>query len=143
AKPAPPGRETGPPVAALGRPSVSAASTAAAPVRSAVTAPASSTATSCPSDASESSTTPVTVGRPRAGLLGYEVTHFSEACPAPSAGIARKSPAGYAGTYTFGGIDHSPRAYATNPSRTASTARSGETAASTSAARKRWTTASV
>ena len=69
-------------------------------------------------------------------MPGYDVTHFSEACPAPSAGIARKSPAGYAGTYTFGGIVHSPLAYATNPSRTASTARSGETAASTSRARK-------
>ena len=52
----------------------------------------------CPSEASESSTTPVTVGSPRAGFPGYDVTHFSDAWPAPSAGIARKSPAGYAGT---------------------------------------------
>jgi hypothetical protein len=45
--------------------------------------------------------------------------------------MARKSPAGYAGTYTFGGIVHSPWAYAANASRTAETARSGETASST------------
>jgi hypothetical protein len=64
------------------------------------------------------------------------VTHFNNAWPLPSAGIARKSPAGYAGTYTFGGIDHSPRAYAMKASRTASSARSGETAASTSLAEK-------
>ena len=55
-------------------------------------------------------TIPVTVGRPYAGLPGKDVTHFNSAWPEPSAGIARKSPAGYAGTYTFGGIDHSPRA---------------------------------
>ena len=36
----------------------------------------------------------------------------------------------------MGGIDHSPRAYAMNASRTASTARSGETAASTCSAVK-------
>jgi len=60
-----------PTIAAVpGRPSVSAASTAAAPVRRAVTAPASSIATSLPSDASDRSTSPVTVGRPRAGLPG-------------------------------------------------------------------------
>ena len=81
-------------VRAPGAPSVSAASTAAAPVRSAVTAPASSRASSLPSSASESSTRPVTVGRPRAGLPGNEVTHLSEAWPPPRAGIARKSPAG-------------------------------------------------
>ena len=113
---------------ASARPRTSAASTAAAPVRAAVTAPASSTATSRPSSADETSTTPITVGRPRAGLPGNDVTHFSSACPPPSAGIARKSPAGYAPTYTFGGIVHSPRANATNASRTASTARSGGTA---------------
>jgi hypothetical protein len=117
---------------ASARASVSAASTAAAPVRKAVTAPASSTARSIPFDASDRSTSPVTVGKPCAGFPGNDVTHLSSACPAPSAGIARKSPAGYAGTYTFGGIVHSPRAYATNASRTASTARSGETASYTS-----------
>ena len=85
-------------VSASGRPSVSAASTAAAPVRSDVTAPASSTAFGIPFDASDRSTSPVTVGKPCAGLPGKEVTHFSSACPAPSAGIARKSPSGYAGT---------------------------------------------
>ena len=42
----------------------------------------------------ESSTSPLTVGSPRAGLPGNDVTHFSSACPPPSAGIARKSPAG-------------------------------------------------
>ena len=115
-------------VSASARPSASAASTAAAPVRTAVTAPASSTATSRPSSADDTSTTPITVGSPRAGLPGNDVTHFSSACPPPSAGIARKSPAGYAPTYTFGGIVHSPRANATNASRTASTARSGGTA---------------
>jgi hypothetical protein len=95
---------------ASARPSVSAASTAAAPVRSAVTAAASRSAFGIPSVASESTTIPVTVGSPRAGLPGKDVTHFNSAWPAPSAGIARKSPAGYAGTYTLGGIDHSPRA---------------------------------
>ena len=81
-------------VSASPRPSVSAASTAAAPVRSAVTAAASSTASSDPFAASESNTTPLTVGSPRLGLSGNEVTHFSAAYPAPSTGIARKSPAG-------------------------------------------------
>ncbi len=74
--------------------SVSAASTPAAAVRSAVTAAASSRATSAPVAASESRTTPDTVGRPLAGLPGNEVTHLSRAWPPPSAGIARKSPAG-------------------------------------------------
>jgi hypothetical protein len=77
-----------------GRPSVSAASAAAAPVRSAVTELASNTASTSPVDASERTTIPLTVGRPRAGLPGNDVTHFSSACPPPSAGIARKSPAG-------------------------------------------------
>ena len=81
-------------VSASARPRVSAASTAAAPVRIAVTAAASSTASSRPSAAEETSTTPITVGSPWAGLPGKEVTHFSSACPEPSAGIARKSPAG-------------------------------------------------
>jgi hypothetical protein len=76
----------------------------------------------------------MTVGIPFAGFPGNDVTHFRSACPPPSAGIARKSPAGYAGTYVFGGIVHSPRAYATNASRTASTARSGGTAAYTCSA---------
>ena len=61
------------------RPSVSAASTAAAPVRSAVTAAASKQATSRPSSALESSTSPVTVGSPLAGLPGNDVTHLSAA----------------------------------------------------------------
>ena len=47
-----------------------------------------------PFDASESSTSPVTVGSPCAGLPGNDVTHLSSAWPPPSAGIARKSPAG-------------------------------------------------
>jgi hypothetical protein len=66
-------------VSASSRPSVSAANTAAAPVRNAVTAPASSTATGMPFDASETSTSPVTVGRPSSGLPGNEVTHLSSA----------------------------------------------------------------
>ena len=37
---------------------------------------------------------PLTVGSPRAGLPGNDVTHLSSAWPPPSAGIARKSPAG-------------------------------------------------
>ncbi len=61
------------------RPSVSAASAAAAPVRSAVTAPASSSASTSPVSASESTTSPLTVGSPRAGLPGNDVTHFSSA----------------------------------------------------------------
>ena len=56
--------------------------------------PASRTAWSWPVSASESSTRPVTVGSPRAGLPGNDVTHLSRAWPPPSAGIARKSPAG-------------------------------------------------
>ena len=40
------------------------------------------------------STTPVTVGSPCAGLPGNDVIHLSSAWPPPSAGIARKSPAG-------------------------------------------------
>jgi len=67
-------------------------------VRTAVTAAASSKATSIPFDASDNNTRPVTVGRPFAGLPGKDVTHFNSACPPPSAVIARKSPAGYAGT---------------------------------------------
>jgi hypothetical protein len=81
-------------VSASERPTVSAASTAAAPVLSAVTAPASSTANGTPFEASDRSTTPITVGSPCSGFAGKEVTHLSSACPAPSAGIARKSPAG-------------------------------------------------
>src|SRR6266542_7086959 len=106
-------------VSASSRPSASAPSTAAAPVRKAVTAPASSTALSIPFEASERSTRPVTVGRLFAGLPGNVVTHFSSACPPPRAGIARRSPAGCAGTETFGGIVHSPRAYAMKAARTA------------------------
>ena len=45
----------------------------------AVTAPASRTARSMPFDASETSTTPITVGSPAVGLPGYDVTHFSSA----------------------------------------------------------------
>ena len=36
----------------------------------------------------------ITVGRPRRGFPGNDVTHFSRAWPPPSAGIALKSPAG-------------------------------------------------
>ena len=71
-----------------------AATAAAAPVRSAVTARASSIASGSPVSASETSTMPVTVGSPRRGLTGNEVTHFSIASPSPRTGIARKSPFG-------------------------------------------------
>ena len=79
---------------ASGRPSVSAASTAAAPVRSAVTAPASRTARNVPFDASESSTSPITVGNPCAGLPGKDVTHFSERVAAAERGHGAKVPGG-------------------------------------------------
>ena len=66
-------------VAASERPSTSAAKTAAAPVRNAVTDAASMTARSRPFDASESSTTPFTVGSPSRGLPGNDEIHFSRA----------------------------------------------------------------
>ena len=66
--------------------------TAAAAVRSAVTAAASMSARSAPVSVSESSTSPLTVGRPLGGFPGNDVTHFNTAWPSPSAGMARKSP---------------------------------------------------
>ena len=65
------------PASALAR--VSAASTAAAPVRRAVSAEPSSTATGIPVSASETSTIAFTVGSPRSMLTGKEVTHLSTA----------------------------------------------------------------
>ena len=59
-----------------------------------VTAPASNTASGIPVWASDSTTSPVTVGSPRDGFPGKDVTHFNRAWPPPRAGIARKSPAG-------------------------------------------------
>ena len=70
------------------------ASAAEAPVRSAVTARASMIASGAPLVASQSTTTPLTVGTPPTGLAGNELTHFSSATPSPRAGIARKSPCG-------------------------------------------------
>ena len=70
------------------------ATAATAPVRSAVTERASSSISGSPVSASDRQITPVTVGSPRAGLPGNEVTHFSSASPSPRAGIARKSPYG-------------------------------------------------
>ena len=61
---------------------------------SAVNAEPSSTATGIPVSASETSTIAFTVGSPRSRLTGKEVTHLSTACPAPIAGMARKSPFG-------------------------------------------------
>src|SRR5207248_9395908 len=58
------------------RPSVSAASPAAAPVRTAVTAAAYSTAPRIPFDAYDQTTSPATVGSPSAGFPGNDVTHF-------------------------------------------------------------------
>ncbi len=66
-------------VSAPARQSVSAAITAAAAVRRAVTAAASISARSAPVSVSESSTSPLTVGRPFGGFPGNEVTHFSTA----------------------------------------------------------------
>ena len=74
--------------------SASVATAATAPVRSAVTARASSSISGAPVSASERQMTPMTVGRPRAGLPGNEVIHFNRARPPPRAGIARKSPNG-------------------------------------------------
>ena len=73
-------------VSASGRPSVSAASTAAAPVRSAVTAAASSTRPSRRSTRPRAARRRVTVGSPRAGLPGNDVTHLSSAWPAAERG---------------------------------------------------------
>ena len=94
------------------------ATAATAPVRSAVTERASSTISGCPVVASERQITPVTVGRPRAGLPGNEVIHFSNASPPPRAGIARKSPYGGLWRYTLAGITQSPAPKRKNASRT-------------------------
>ena len=84
-----------PTLAAPGRASAAAATAATAPVRSAVTARASSSIRGSLVPASERQTTPITVGSPcSAGLPGNDEIHFSIAKPPPSAGIARKSPAG-------------------------------------------------
>jgi hypothetical protein len=64
---------------ASARPSASTAITPAAAVRSAVTEAASRTASSWPVSAFERSTSPVTVGRPREGFPGKEVTHLRSA----------------------------------------------------------------
>ena len=85
---------TMPTVRASSRPSSWVATAAAAPVRNAVTARASSIASGSPSSAFETSTTPVTVGSPRRGFAGKDVTHLRIARPSPRAGIARKSPFG-------------------------------------------------
>ena len=45
-------------------------------------------------DALETQITPITTGRPPAGLPGKEVTHLRIAMPPPLAGMARKSPSG-------------------------------------------------
>ena len=71
-----------------------AATAATAPVRSAVTAPASRIASGSLVVASLSTRTPITVGRPWAGLPGNDEIHLSIASSPPRAGIARKSPWG-------------------------------------------------
>src|SRR6266508_2617353 len=53
--------------------------------------------------------------------------------------MARKSPSGGAGRYTFDGMNHSPRAWATNAPRTASSAAAGSRAASMLAAARNGT----
>ena len=65
---------------------------------------------------------------------------MSTTFPAPSA-ASPGSPRPGPGHVDLRRIDHSPRAYATNTSRTASTTRSGDTAASTCAALKTGTVA--
>ena len=83
-----------PTVRASGFASACAATAATAPVRSAVTERASSSISGSPVVASDTQITPVTVGSPRAGLPGNDVTHLTSARPSPRAGIARKSPYG-------------------------------------------------
>ena len=70
------------------------ATAATAPVRSAVTERTSASASGRPSSALEMEIVPMTTGSPPPGLPGKEVTHFRMASPEPSAGMARKSPAG-------------------------------------------------
>ena len=79
---------------ASSRASACVATAATAPVRSAVTERASSSISDSPVCALDRQITPVTVGRPRAGFPGNDVTHLSSANPPPRAGIARKSPNG-------------------------------------------------
>ena len=107
------------------------ATAATAPVRRAVTERASSSISGSPVVASDRQMTPITVGRPRAGLSGNEVTHFNSASSPPRAGMARKSPYGGLGRYTLAGIVQSPAWYRAKPSRTRSMAAVGETACST------------
>ena len=49
---------------------------------------------------------PLTVGSPRSGFRGNDVTHFSTAWPPPRAGMARKSPSGRRRHVDLGG--HQP-----------------------------------
>ena len=85
-----------PTVLASSRASSCAATAATAPVRSAVTERTSTSASGSPSSEFDTQITPITTGRPAAGLSGNDVTHFRIASPAPRAGIARKSPLGAA-----------------------------------------------
>ena len=79
---------------ASSRASSCAATAATAPVRSAVTERTSTSASGSPVSADDTQITPITTGRPAAGLPGNEVTHLRIASPPPRAGIARKSPFG-------------------------------------------------
>ena len=83
-----------PTVPASSRASSWAATAATAPVRSAVIERTSTSASGSPSKADDTQITPITTGRPAAGLPGKEVTHLRIAMPAPRAGMARKSPLG-------------------------------------------------
>ena len=83
-----------PTVAASSRASSWVATAATAPVRRAVTERTSASASGRPSVALEMEIVPMTTGSPAAGSSGNEVTHLRMASPEPSAGIARKSPAG-------------------------------------------------
>ncbi len=120
-----------PTVRASAAASARVATAATAPVRRAVTERASSSISGWPVSASDRQITPVTVGRPRAGLAGNEVIHFSSARPSPRAGMARKSPNGGLGRYTLAGITQSPACRCRNASRTRSMAAAGDTARST------------
>ena len=83
-----------PTVAASSRASSWVATAATAPVRSAVTERTSARASGRPSSALEMEIVPMTTGSPEPGFPGKEVTHLRMARPEPSAGMARKSPAG-------------------------------------------------
>jgi hypothetical protein len=102
------------------------ATPAAAPVRKAVISVASMIASGLAVAGSDRMYTPITDGSLwRAGFSGCELTHFTPAAPAMSAGMARKSPScSGRSRYTFDGIRVSPRPWARNARSTAARAMS-------------------